>query len=326
MSPRRLEVDLLKAAGIVAVVLIHSLRPYFSPDVARSELALARSLSFAVPGFMLASGLLYATAAPVAWPVTRKRLVRLLVPYAVASVAVHAARALLDGIPLSATALLRDLAAASAFGPFYYVLHAVLFVLLAPVLARLGPRPLAVLVAASVAAQWLWWVAPPRLLSPFWVVRNPLHWLAFFGVGWWLGTRLPAATRWLAERRLPASLLCALAALGAAGLAVGSASWSLGQAASSLNVWCVLLALAALGLGRETPSRTLRFLSDSTYSIYLFHLFFVGGVQRFLTPAPRVFDAVAIGCAWLAGLLGPLLLAAAGRALLGARSRMLLGS
>jgi fucose 4-O-acetylase-like acetyltransferase len=37
MRPRRLDVDLAKAIGTVAVVLIHSLRPYFHPEISRGE-------------------------------------------------------------------------------------------------------------------------------------------------------------------------------------------------------------------------------------------------------------------------------------------------
>jgi hypothetical protein len=67
-------------------------------------------------------------------------------------------------------------------------------------------------------------------------------------------------------------------------------------------------------------------LSDSTYTIYLFHLFFVFPLQRMLPAAAGAFDPLAIGVPWLAGIAGPLALAAAGRALLGPQSRSLLGS
>jgi len=94
-----------------------------------------------------------------------------------------------------------------------------------------------------------------------------------------------------------------------------------------LVVACSLAVFVALGVGRETRSRTVRFLSDSTYTIYLFHLFLVYPLQRWLAPAPGAFEPLAIAPVWLAGLAGPLALAAAGRTLLGGpRSRALLGS
>jgi len=67
-------------------------------------------------------------------------------------------------------------------------------------------------------------------------------------------------------------------------------------------------------------------LSDSTYTIYLFHLFFVFPLQRLLPAAAGVFDPLAIGAPWLVGIAGPLVLAAVGRALLGPSSRSVLGS
>jgi len=67
-------------------------------------------------------------------------------------------------------------------------------------------------------------------------------------------------------------------------------------------------------------------LSDSTYTIYLFHLFFVIPLQRMLPAAAGVFDPVATFVPWLAGIAGPLALVAGGRALLGPRSRPILGA
>ena len=93
-----------------------------------------------------------------------------------------------------------------------------------------------------------------------------------------------------------------------------------------LSVWCALGLLSTLGVGRAGEHRFVRHLSDSTYTIYLFHLVFVVPAQRLLPAAAGVFDPIAIGVAWLAGIAGPLALAAAGRALFGPRSRVLLGS
>jgi fucose 4-O-acetylase-like acetyltransferase len=324
MGPRRFEVDLAKAVGIVAVVLIHSVRPFFSPAASRGELWLTSSLQFAVPAFMAASGLLYATAERVPSAVTRGRLRRLLVPYLLASVAAQAFRVAFDGSLLVAGTVLRDLLLASSFGPFYYVLHAVLFVLAAPVLARLRPRTLTATSAAAIACQWFSWVFVS--LPLFWMARNPLHWLGFFLAGWWLRCNEERVLPWLARRRVSTCL--SAAAGGVAVLAIQTLATSrwLAGAMSWPSVACVLLLILAVAGQRETTQRTVRFLSDSTYTIYLFHLFFVYPVQRLVPAAPGVFDPLAIGAAWLAGLLGPLALAALGRALLGGRSRTLLGS
>src|SRR5262245_3590949 len=201
MNERRFEVDLVKAVGIVAVVLIHSVRPYFSPDVSRPELRILQITQFAVPGFLAASGFLYASSERISWAVTQSRLRRLLVPYFVASIAAQVFWFAFDGRVVGPGALLEDLVLASSFGPFYYVLQAVLFVLAAPGLSRLRRGPLQAVTVAGIAAQWACWVflMPP----PFWVVRNPFHWLGFFLGGWGLGMREPACSRWLASHRGP---------------------------------------------------------------------------------------------------------------------------
>lgn len=324
MNARRFEVDLVKAVGIVAVVLIHSLRPFFAPEVSRTELRTLQITQFAVPGFLAASGFLYASAQPISWAVTRGRLRRLLVPYFVASIAAQGFWFVFDGRAARPSALLEDLLLASSFGPFYYVLQAVLFALAAPAFSRLGPHSLRALTAAGIAAQWVCWVL--LKLPLFWLVRNPLHWMGFFLAGWWLRMREPAGSHWLASHRVGMGLSSAVG-FGAASL-IGSSTtlWSLSQTLSWLSVWCVLGLILTLGAQREARHRAVRFLSDSTYTIYLLHLFFVVPVQRLVPPAAGVFDPLAIGAAWLAGMLGPLALAAGGRAVLGRHSRTILGS
>lgn len=220
--------------------------------------------------------------------------------------------------------MIRDLLLASSFSPFYYVLHAVLFVLAAPVLARLRPRTLTAATAAAIACQWVTWVFV--LLPLFWRVRNPLHWLGFFLAGWWLRRNQARVLPWLARQRVPTCLLAAAGGVAVLSLQTLATPRWLAGALSWLSVACALLLILAVAGQRETPQRTVRFLSDSTYTIYLFHLFFVYPVQRLVPAAPGAFDPVAIGAAWVAGLLGPLALAALGRALLGGRSRTLLGS
>jgi fucose 4-O-acetylase-like acetyltransferase len=323
MSPRRFEVDLVKAVGIVAVVLIHSVRPFFDPGVSAAELWLLSALQFAVPGFFAASGVLYASAERVGANLTRARLRRLLIPYLLASVAAQAFWVLFEGRALAPKRVLLDFVLGSSFGPFYYVFHAVLLVLAAPLLARLPARTLAAVTAAALLAQAASWIVPEYR---FYAVQNSLHWLAFFLAGWQLGRNDEAVARGLSQRRGAAVLAAGGAALllslhqplGSGLRLAGALQW--------LVVACTLAVFLALGAGRETRSRLVRFLSDSTYTIYLFHLFFVYPLQRLLAPAPGAFEPLAIAPVWLAGLAGPLAIAAAGRALLGARSRTLLGS
>jgi surface polysaccharide O-acyltransferase-like enzyme len=323
-ATRRFEVDLLKAVGIVGVVLIHCIRPSSAADVSVVEAQIGMITRFAVPGFLAASGYLYALSRPASGAVTRRRLRRILLPYLVASAAAQLFWIGFEGRVVEPRALVEQIVLGSSFGPYYYVLIAALCALLAPLLSPLGARALAFVTAASLVAQGLCWAFQP--LPMFWALRNPFYWLGFFVAGWWLGTQQPAATRWLASRRLA---ICAASGAGfVATRIIGPGVTALAAAKTLLlvSVWCALFGILALGVGRSGEHRIIRPLSDATFTIYLFHLFFVLPLQRLLPAAAGVFDPVAILVPWLAGLLGPLALAAASRALLGPRSRTILGA
>jgi surface polysaccharide O-acyltransferase-like enzyme len=326
MSVRRFEVDLVKAIGIVAVVLIHCLRPFWSHDVTPGELWISSATLFAVPGFLAASGFLYSTQTRVPWADTRARLIRLLVPYLVASVAAQLYTTFVDGKAWTWQAALHDLALASSFGPFYYVLVATVFVVATPFLAMLPSAAFVGVTVAAAVLQWLSW-AGFGTAQFFWLTRNPFHWLGFFLAGWWLRRSEALVLPRLAQWRIAYVLLGGATAIAAAAIEARSVSvrWFAGTMAL-VKVGGVLTLILALGAERKSGSRSVRFLSDSTYTIYLFHLFFVYSVGSLVAPAPKVFDPVAIAAPWLAGIAGPLLLAAAGRALLGRRSRSVLGS
>jgi surface polysaccharide O-acyltransferase-like enzyme len=324
VNTRRFEVDLVKAVGIVAVVLIHSIRPPFAQEVSAVELRIAEITRFAVPGFLAASGYLYACTGSASVAVTWRRLHRILLPYLVASAAAQLFWLGFDGRAIAPRVLLEEIALASSFGPYYYVPIAALCVVLAPALSRLGARPLAFAVVSALIAQWL--CQAFLVLPMFWAVRNPLYWLGFFLAGWWLGTREPGATHWLVSRRVPIAVASGAAFVVTRLLGLGLTELPAAKTLLLLSVWCALSGILTLGVGRSGEHRMVRQLSDSTYTIYLFHLFFVIPLQRMLPAAAGVFDPVATFVPWLAGIAGPLALAAAGRALLGPQSRSMLGS
>jgi peptidoglycan/LPS O-acetylase OafA/YrhL len=320
-------VDAIKVAGIVTIVLIHALRPPWDPGLSDVERWLGYVTRFGVPGFLLASGFLYAKA-PADAATTARRLRRILIPYLIASLLAQLWRWWDGTPPESATLLAVDLLLASSFGPYYYVLVIAVLVALTPLIARL---PLPLLYAATggfVASQWFVEAASPWVLDFFWHVRSPLLWWGYFLLGWSLRLNEEALRAFVAPRR---RALLALAAIAAAGLTLTS---SLGGAqppvwvrtAIWLDVYAILalVALAASGLC-ATPG-WMRTLSDATYTIYLYHLFFVLAVQKWVPAPAGEADLVAIGLPWLAGLAGGVALVAAGRALLGARSRDWLGA
>jgi surface polysaccharide O-acyltransferase-like enzyme len=321
------EIDVLKAAGIAAVVLIHSLRPWWDPGVAFAEIWLGHVTRFGVPAFLFASGFLYATRQPIAWETTRRRLRRILVPYLVASLLVEAWRAL-AGAGAAPLTLLGDLALGRALGPYYYVFDITGLVLFAPLLARLPARALGGVVLAFLAAQAATDVGLFTYRTLALHLRNPLVWWAYFLVGWWVRLNLASWERFVGAHRgrLLLLLLPLMAIFAAVSGLEGRGPQVIVRGAAWLNVYAILAILYASALGREASPRAVRLASDASYPVYLYHLPIVLAVQR-LVPAPAgELAPLPLLLAWAAGLAGTLLAVTAARRLLGARSRDWIGA
>jgi surface polysaccharide O-acyltransferase-like enzyme len=324
---RRVEVDALKAAGILTIVFIHSIRSPWDAGVSTLEVWLGHVTRFGVPAFLFASGYLYTTRRPVPAATTLARLRRILLPYLVASLAAQAwSRA--RGVPTETGSPALDLLLGASFGPFYYVFVITLLVLATPLLARLGTRIVAVLALVFVAAQWCVDAATLWLLPLFWHLRSPLLWWGYFLLGWLAGQHKARLEAWIAPRRgvLVAALLTAVLALAALSGLEGHAPRLLVRTAAWLAVYAIGALLFAATLGRARSGAILRGLSDATYTIYLFHLFFVLEVKRLVPPPPGELAPLAALLPWAAGIAGPLLLIAGARALLGRRSRDWIGT
>ena len=67
-------------------------------------------------------------------------------------------------------------------------------------------------------------------------------------------------------------------------------------------------------------------MSEATYAIYLCHLFFVYGARLIFPLRPEQTGLFPIAVPWAAGLLGSLALIALLRAVLGERSRDVIGA
>ena len=93
-----------------------------------------------------------------------------------------------------------------------------------------------------------------------------------------------------------------------------------------LNTFAILMLIYASSCGMERAPAPVRFLSESTFSIYLFHLFFVYSVQGVVANAQDLPGPAVVLVPWFAGLIGSLSLIFAGRYLLGRNSRAILGA
>lgn len=321
------EIDLLKAAGIVTIVLIHALRPPWDPNLSPLEAWLGHVTRFGVPAFLFASGFLHARTTPITGSDVRARLLRILVPYLAVSLLAHA-----SGFDEAEASDLRnvalDVVLGRAFGPFYYVFVIVGLVCVSPWLVGLSARTFAIGLAVFVALQWFADAALGFGLELHWHLRNPAVWWAYYLAGWGLRLHGGALRQRVAVRRalfvgvsLSATAVCvAIAALDdtAPAVVVRSAAW--------LGVWSTLGALWGLAASLESSPAPLRILSDATYTVFLYHLFFVRPLRDALPLPAQSVDAASLLLPWIAGLAGPLLLLLAARALLGQRSRTLLGA
>ncbi len=320
------EVDVWKAVAILAVILIHSLRPFFDPNMGAFESWLGVVLRFAVPAFFATSGFLYATTERVEVATTRRRLARILIPYVLASLGAECFWRLLGEGPQLGS-VWKDLLLGASFGPYYFVFVITMFVLVTPLLARVPRAALTVLLLVLLSVQFL---LETRIIPPIslvWQIRNPFLWSGYFMLGWW-------------ARLHRSELNSAIERSGSVWLGVVGLFW-LAQAVAAARVssptllgavtWCCILAALLFGyvfgvvvVGDRVPEGV-RMLSEASYAIYLFHSFFLIAAMRWV-PMGAGFSPLKVALYWSAGLGGSILLVAGARALLGPRARLLLGA
>jgi len=306
--------DHLKAAAIVAVVITHSGPDTVVPSGGALTWALTKTWTvFQVPSFLFVSGFLYARRAG-GRDVMLARLVRVLVPYLVASGVVQLVGASGARTPAE---VVEQLLTASSLGIYYYVALACGCILVSWPLARLSRTAVVVVWVAYLAYSVAALVRPELRTAKdfFWMARDPLSLFAvgFFLSGW-------AARWWLPElqrlrRSAPNAVLAAAVCVTAFGLALdaGLLPFSWGWFNRAIYTHGVV-ALFALLLAGRPAGPGVRLLSDATLALYLYHLLFVLAVRPFLDGVPVL---IAIAGQVLAGLAGGMALVWAVRRFLG---------
>jgi peptidoglycan/LPS O-acetylase OafA/YrhL len=255
-----------------------------------------------------------------------------LVPYALASL-LGQLYWLLRGSPRELTQIAEDLLLASTFGPYYYVFAIATLLLVTPLLAYIRARWLALGLAVLLVAYALRIVAattaevPPDPASLFWLLRDPSNGGTFFLAGWLAGLHSGAVRAWCERWR---GRLWLPWGVGCAGLSV-AAVWPGHATLAGLCAWLNIFALVGwvfVCSSRlpDTPG-AIRWLSDSTYAIYLYHIFFVLSVLELTPPMRGPGQRVGLEvAAWLAGLLGACSITHAARVLLRDRARLWIGA
>jgi fucose 4-O-acetylase-like acetyltransferase len=316
-------IDYLKAAAIVAVTVTHAIGNFFNVNVSPLNKVASVSVAFHVPAFLFAAGFLSARSAAVTPRELGRRLQRLLGPYLVASVVT-----LVLGYWKADTLrrVVFRLVTGSAMGIYYFVpVLAACYVLL-PAVSRMRTRSLFGLVVALLVYAHLTWLDPTWRLTTgfFWGVRDVLTQLHFGN--FILGI---LAARWLAElsrirthRPYLAIAVCVVGIVTYVGKAALDFPHGWGPVGRMGYMLTVAGFFACLVPNRPAPA-PIRFLSDATLTIYLYHLL----VHPLLTPAMRATLGTPLRVVILSALgvaLGSLI-ALGGRRLFGRQSRLLVG-
>lgn len=321
---RYAEVDLLKAVGIGAIVLIHSVRPRFDPSHSFGEVWLLQMLQFAVPGFLAVSGFLYATVERVPMRRSLYRLRRVVFPYFVAFVCAEAFW-MFRGRPRDLPTIVYNFAVGNSFGPYYYVFVLVTLVLITPILARTSVRILWLLFLAGAVLQGLLMTHQIGGFTPFWNHRSPIQWWPYFFAGWLARLHYHKLRPFLQTHRV-----VLVAVLGTCLLVCWLLPGVLGRnkillLTTWLGVYFAIATAFVFSCGRSFGG-PVRWLSDATYTIYLFHLFFVTPGVSLMRAEAHAFEPLTIASIWLAGLIGSAGIVVAARAILGEQARDVVGA
>jgi peptidoglycan/LPS O-acetylase OafA/YrhL len=313
-------IDALKAAAILTVVYIHGHGQTIAPERPTPAAFLTW---WAVPAFLVASGFLHQQDTPIPAARLRAWLRRLLGPYLVATAIALLLRDLGAGFgsPVDGREAAFALLAGSAFNVYYYV-PLLCGALIAAVPVARFPR----LAVPCLVAFWVTGLLAHAGLDPiplhfgwFWAFRSPLGWWGYFFAGWVLGRHRDALTPEL-RHAVGVSAAVLLVAIAGTALACAPLPLTVGGMLLYVTNYCVIAAFLGLApAGRELPAA--RFLSDASYPLYLYHIFFTTAVRERSPMLGPWVDSAAV----TAGLAGSLLIVLAGRRLLGERSRAVIG-
>ncbi len=328
-GPRYPSIDGIKAVAIIAVIWIHSFLNLWQPQT--GMLRWVGSLTrFAVPAFFFASGLLYFQPDPASRQLIIRRLQRVTVPYVVASLIAIAGQSLYVG-PIGLREIGFEILTGNAVGIYYFIppfIGAVLLIIPLARFRRLALPLLTVLWVLGLLSELvvIWFTAPF-----FWNQRNPLRWWGYFVAGWCVAEHIGAVRKVSARTR--GRLGVVLLAIALSGSLAAVLTLPPGKSIAWVTIEYVNIYACVLGLFFLTfdcpVAPGVRWLSEATYPIYLYHAFFIGLFQVFL--AGRLEQQLAVPLlgqhtlAFAGGLSGALLVVWTGRRLLGRHARLLIG-
>jgi len=324
-NERLYPLDVLKAVSIITVVAIHAFLPWGERNRPPFLLWLGLATIFAVPGFFFAAGFLAGRSrtdsVKLYWA---QRLRRILAPYLLASaLTLFLPHPLTGASWSSARDVLFALAFGSAWGPYYFVVVLVQLVLVTPLLWRLPTTLLAGLTIVFTATSF-WYRVNPFFFtgSLFWALRHPFYWWGYYLLGMWMA-RTEFGRQFVSRGTANAWLLIALPI--ASVLLTASALYPLPKlaAATATHAYVHLAVFALVAVGAVLPRwAPLVWLSDASYPIYLYHLFFVRSIGTRVNQWGTITNRA---LTFLLALLATVAFVAVVRRVLGPKARTLFG-
>lgn len=296
-TPRLPEADRLRAAAIIAVVLIHGL-PFRAPITDYVDYWLSDLLRFSVAMLFFVSGWLLPPARTGrAW--LWRRLLRIVPAYLLASglvLSLATVSPLIDTRPVLSSLLLGD-----AVGPYYFVHVLLALTIVTPLIQRLHRHTQVWLFVAAASTSLMIELADLPLY-----LHNHLSftWLPFYLGGHLLRPLRSHIAR--APEALKAALVTATT-VGALALALLPIETTPRRLVTWLLMWAVIGLMLVLSLTSRRPiTSTTRRLSEQSYLIYLYHAPIVAGVagafgSSILTLRPVAGTVIAVGLCLLAG-------------------------
>jgi len=314
--------DYVKAAAIVAVALTHAV-PFFDGGVTDTGMLAFALTGFHVPAFLLVSGFLSRAEAPVGWRHVAERLRRILPPYFVATAVVW----MLGWVRFpTVRKFVFKIVTGASLGHFYFIPILAFCFLLLPILSRLTGAQLLVTGVALGGLTVAMWMEPAWRLTEiwFWQVRDPV---LQFHVGYFLLGVLAARYRRalvdaFARHATAIGLAAGIGIIGFACVAAAQSPWAAHPLVRIAYTLAVIGLIVALTPHRPAPA-AVRFLSNATLTIYLYHWLVYPPLTPLVTPMSLGLRMLVLAGA---GLSFGTLVVVVGRRLLGKRSHLLLGS
>jgi len=323
------EIDVLKCAGILAVVYIHSISTSFAP---KNPLGIffADFTRFAVPGLFFAAGFLFDKKKNSTGQIIGKKLVRLLPPYLFCSLCIQFLN--LPGLNvrlenLNASLLIHNLIFCDTLRIYYYI-----FVLLYLFAGGLFLRKLpdkwtlalwglsALLLIAFVKGRIGFATSSMSL-----IFRHPCFHLFGFLSGWVFSLYYQPVGSFLKQYRtrlISGGLLLTAAVLVYTRMNGNFASFPI---LTQVFIYTWMTVLVTAGMQETKLQGVIVFISNCSYGIYLLHLPIVRACQSFYPAWSADYSFIPELVSWCSGLAGSILIIRVAQKICGPNSRYLIG-